>query len=197
MRIYQYWSAIYNPQGMNYNGLGQQFNSKNTVITWTNTLGWNYTFDEKHDVGIMLGQEMQRKMYHYDYYAKSDFPFADNGMRDLSTAGTEQGSEYYKQEATLSSYFLDAHYAYDDKYYISGSYRRDGSSVFGMDTRWGNFWSVGAKWRLSGENFLKDNEVVTNAAVRVSYGTVGNQDISWYAARGFYVSGYNPLVELK
>ena len=140
---------------------------------------------------------MQRKMYHYDYYAKSDFPFADNGMRDLSTAGTEQGSEYYKQEATLSSYFLDAHYAYDDKYYISGSYRRDGSSVFGMDTRWGNFWSVGAKWRLSGENFLKDNEVVTNAAVRVSYGTVGNQDISWYAARGFYVSGYNPLVELK
>jgi TonB-linked SusC/RagA family outer membrane protein len=191
MRIYQYWSAIYNPQGMNYNGLGQQFNSKNTVITWTNTLGWNYTFDEKHDVGIMLGQEMQRKMYHYDYYAKSDFPFADNGMRDLSTAGTEQGSEYYKQEATLSSYFLDAHYAYDDKYYISGSYRRDGSSVFGMDTRWGNFWSVGAKWRLSGENFLKDNEVVTNAAVRVSYGTVGNQDISWYAARGFYVSGYN------
>lgn len=191
MRIYQYWSAIYNPQGMNYNGLGQQFNSKNTVIMWTNTLGWNYTFDEKHDVGIMLGQEMQRKMYHYDYYAKSDFPFADNGMRDLSTAGTEQGSEYYKQEATLSSYFLDAHYAYDDKYYISGSYRRDGSSVFGMDTRWGNFWSVGAKWRLSGENFLKDNEVVTNAAVRVSYGTVGNQDISWYAARGFYVSGYN------
>lgn len=191
MRIYQYWSAVYNPQGMQYNGLGQQFNSKNSVITWTNTLGWNYTFDEKHDVGIMLGQEMQRKMYHYEYYAKSDFPFADNGMRDLSTAGTEQGSEYYKQEATLASYFLDAHYSYDDKYYISGSYRRDGSSVFGMDTRWGNFWSVGAKWRLSGENFLKNNEVVTNAAVRASYGTVGNQDISWYAARGFYVSGYN------
>ena len=190
-RIYQYWSAVYNPQGMNYNGLGQQFNSKNTVITWTNMLGWNYTFDEKHDVGIMLGQEMQRKMYHYEYYAKSDFPFADNGMRDLSTAGTEQGSEYYKQEATLASYFLDAHYSYDDKYYISGSYRRDGSSVFGMDTRWGNFWSVGAKWRLSEENFLKDNEVITNAAVRASYGTVGNQDISWYAARGFYVSGYN------
>lgn len=191
MRIYQYWSALYNPQGMNYNGLGQQFNSKNSVITWTNTLGWNYTFDEKHDVGIMLGQEMQRKMYHYEYYAKSDFPFADNGMRDLSTAGTEQGSEYYKKEATLASYFLDAHYSYDDKYYISGSYRRDGSSVFGMDTRWGNFWSVGAKWRLSEENFLKDNEVVTNAAVRASYGTVGNQDIDWYAARGFYVSGYN------
>lgn len=191
MRIYQYWSALYNPQGMNYNGLGQQFNSKNSVITWTNTLGWNYTFDEKHDVGIMLGQEMQRKMYHYEYYAKSDFPFADNGMRDLSTAGTEQGSEYYKKEATLASYFLDAHYSYDDKYYISGSYRRDGSSVFGMDARWGNFWSVGAKWRLSEENFLKDNEVVTNAAVRASYGTVGNQDIDWYAARGFYVSGYN------
>lgn len=191
IRMYQYWSAVYNPQGMDYNGLGQQFNSKNTVITWTNTLGWNYTFDEKHDVGIMLGQEMQRKMYHYEYYSKSDFPFADNGMRDMTTAGTDQGSEYYKQEATLASYFLDAHYAYDDKYYISGSFRRDGSSVFGSDNRWGNFWSVGAKWRLSGENFLADNRIVTNAAVRASYGTVGNQDIDWYAARAFYKSGYN------
>ena len=191
LRQYQYWSALYNPQAMDYNGLGQQYNSRNTVITWNNVFGWNHKFADKHDISLMLGQEMQKKAYFYEYYAKSDFPFADSGMRDLTTAGTDQGSEYYKQEARLASYFLDAHYAYADKYYLSGSFRRDGSSVFGADTRWGNFWSVGGKWRMSGEDFLNDNNVITNATLRASYGTVGNQDIGWYAARGFYGAGYN------
>ena len=191
LREYNYWSAIYNPQGINYNGLGQQYNSNSTVITWTNTFGWNRLFAEKHNISAMLGQEMQRKNYHYEYYSGSDFPFAESGMRDLTTAGSWQDSEYYKREARLASYFADIHYSYEDKYAVSGSYRRDGSSVFGADNRWGNFWSVGAKWRLSSEDFLKDNEVITNATVRASYGTVGNQDISWYAARGFYTAGAN------
>lgn len=191
LRQYQYWSALYNPQAMDYNGMGQQYNSRNTVITWNNIFGWNYKFADKHDVSLMLGQEMQKKSYFYEYYAKSNFALADAGLRDLSTAGTEQGTEYGQQEARLASYFLDAHYAYADKYYLSGSFRRDGSSVFGSDTRWGNFWSVGAKWRLTGEDFLKDNSVITNATLRASYGTVGNQDIDWYAARGLYSAGYN------
>ena len=191
LRQYQYWSALYNPQAMDYNGLGQQYNSRNTVVTWNNVVGWNHKFADKHDVSVMLGQEMQKKSYFYEYYAKSDFPFADSGMRDLTTAGTEQSSEYYKKEARLASYFMDAHYSYADKYYLSGSYRRDGSSVFGSNTRWGNFWSVGGKWRISGEDFLNGNNVITNATLRASYGTVGNQDIDWYAARGFYGAGYN------
>ncbi len=189
-RQYDYWSAIYNPQGMNYNGLGQQYNSKNTVITWNNILGWNTKFG-KHSVGVMLGQEMQRKNYFYEYYAGSDFPYADSGMRDLATAGSWMDSEYYKKEARLASYFFDGQYSYDDKYYLSGSFRRDGSSVFGSNNRWGNFWSLGGKWRLSNEEFLKGHEIITNAAIRASYGTVGNQDIDWYASRGFYTSGYN------
>ncbi len=188
---YDYWSALYNLQGMNYNGFGQLYNSRNSVITWNNIIGWNYVFKDVHNVSLMLGQEMQKKSYHYDYLSRSDFPFASSGMRDLTTAGTDQGNEYYKAEARMASYFLDAHYSYSDKYYISGSFRRDGSSVFGANHRWGNFWSVGGKWRLTSEDFLKNNDVLTNAALRVSYGTVGNQDIDWYAARGFYSSGYN------
>ena len=191
LRQYQYWSALYNPQAQDYNGLGQQYNSKSTVVTWNNIIGWNYKFADKHDISLMLGQEMQKKSYFYEYYAKSDFPFAASGMRDLTTAGTDQGNEYYKQEARLASYFADVHYSYADKYYLSGSFRRDGSSVFGTDNRWGNFWSVGGKWRISGEEFLSENEIITNATLRASYGTVGNQDISWYAARGFYSSRYN------
>lgn len=190
-REYNYWSAEYNPQGMDYKGFGMQYNSRSTVITWTNILGWNYTFDKKHNINLMLGQEMQRKDYFYEYYAGKDFPFAKSGMRDLTTAGGWDDSEYYKREARLASYFADAHYSYEDKYYASASFRRDGSSVFGANNRWGNFWSVGAKWRMTGEEFLKNHSLITNATLRASYGTVGNQDIGWYAARGFYVSGYN------
>lgn len=189
--MYTYYSALYDPNGVDSNGRGRDFTSKTSVITWTNVLGWNYTFNEKHAVSLMLGQEMQRKYYNYAYLDGTDFPFAGDGMRDLTTAGSWNDSAYYKSEATLASYFVDAHYAFDDKYYVSGSFRRDGSSVFGSDNRWGNFWSVGAKWRITGEEFLKDNEIVTNAALRLSYGTVGNQDIDWYQARSFYVAGYN------
>lgn len=65
--------ALYNPQAMDYNGLGQQYNSRNTVVTWNNVVGWNHKFADKHDVSVMLGQEMQKKSYFYEYYAKSDF----------------------------------------------------------------------------------------------------------------------------
>ncbi|MDR0961556.1 MAG: TonB-dependent receptor [Mediterranea sp.] len=192
MREYNYWSAIYNPQGMGYNGLGQQYNSTRSVVTWNNIIGWDYTFNTVHKVGLMIGEEIQKKKNIYDYYAGSDFPFADAGMRDLATAGTPQGSEYDWSKSNLGSYFFDAHYAYTDKYDVSASVRRDGSSVFGVDNRWGTFWSIGGKWRLSSESFLIDNQVITNASLRASYGTVGNQDLpDWYAARGFYSSGKN------
>jgi TonB-linked SusC/RagA family outer membrane protein len=191
-RQYDYWSAVYNAQGMNYNGLGMEYNSRTSTITWTNTVGWNKSFNQLHNVSVLLGQEAQSVHYFYEYYEASDFPFADSGMRDMSTAGSPIESEYYKKERKLASYFADAHYDYDGKYYVSGSFRRDGSSVFGANNRWGNFWSFGLKWRLSQENFLKDNAVITNAAIRLSDGTVGNQDLtSWYAARGYYQSGSN------
>ena len=187
---YNYWGALYNNQGKNYNGLGQQYDSRTSTVTWTNILGWNYVFNQRHTIGVMLGQESQRKDYWYDYMNGNDFPFASAGMRDLSTVGTWSDSEYYKSEARLASYFGDAHYSYEDRYYASVSFRRDGSSVFGADNRGGSFWSIGAKWRFTGEQFLK-NDILTNGTFRVSYGTVGNQDIGWYSARGFYKSGSN------
>uniref|UniRef100_UPI0040270AB6 SusC/RagA family TonB-linked outer membrane protein n=1 Tax=Prevotella sp. TaxID=59823 RepID=UPI0040270AB6 len=191
-REYEYMSAIYDPQGMgDYNGYGDQFNSRSTTITWNNVLGWNKTINDMHNVSVMLGQEMQKKSYYSDHYTGYDFPFASLGMNKLSTAGKWEDPKYEQREARLASYFADAHYSYLDKYYASASFRRDGSSVFGTDNLWGNFWSVGAKWRLSSETFLKDNPIITNATLRASYGTVGNQDIDWYAARGYYMAGHN------
>ena len=110
----------------------------------------------------------------------------------MTTAASDNGSEYYKSQSRLASYFADVHYSYDDRYFLSASFRRDGSSVFGADHRWGNFWSVGAKWRLSQEAFLQNSNWISTADIRASYGTVGNQSLpSLYAARGYYATGYN------
>lgn len=189
---YNYWSGVYNPQGVGYNGLGQKYNSRASTLTWTNTIGWNKTFNDIHSFDVLLGQEMQRYEYHYDFYSRTDFPFCASGMRDMTTAASDNGSEYYKSQSRLASYFADVHYSYADRYFLSASFRRDGSSVFGADHRWGNFWSVGAKWRLSQEAFLQNSNWISTADIRASYGTVGNQSLpSLYAARGYYATGYN------
>ncbi len=189
---YNYWSGVYNPQGVEYNGLGQKYNSRTSTLTWTNTIGWNKTFNDIHSFDVLLGQEMQRYEYHYDYYSRTDFPFCAMGRRDMTTAASDNSSEYYQAQSRLASYFADAHYSLMDRYFLSASFRRDGSSVFGADRRWGNFWSVGAKWRLSQEAFLQSQTWLSTADVRISYGTVGNQSLpSLYAARGYYATGYN------
>ena len=187
---YGYNSAIYDPDGMQQNGAGSQYTSRSTIVTWTNIAGWNKRINA-HDLNVLIGQESQRKHYSYTYLTGSDFPYASIGQRELTTAASWKDEQVSIREARLASYFMDAHYSNADKYYASLALRRDGSSVFGANHRWGNFWSVGGKWRVSGEEFLKDNSKLTNAMLRVSYGTVGNQDIGWYAARGLYGAGHN------
>lgn len=190
---YNYWSSVYNPLGLDYNGLGQQYQSRNSTLTWTNLIGWNKTFNDINTFDVLLGQEMQRFERHYDYYARIDFPFGGEGQRDMTMAASPLDSEYYKEQSRLASYFIDAHYTYDDRYFFSASYRRDGSSIFGKDHRWGNFWSLGAKWRISSEKFAESAaNWLSNADLHVSYGTVGNQTLpALYAARGLYFTGYN------
>lgn len=189
---YNYWSGVYNPQGLDYNGLGQMYITRHSTLTWTNTIGWNKTFNDIHTFDLLLGQEMQRYDYKYNSYARTDFPFCDEGMRDLATAGSPDNSEYGTAASRLASYFVDAKYNLMNRYFFSASFRRDGSSVFGANHRWGNFWSVGAKWRLSEEDWMRDITWISNAAVRASYGTVGNQSLpSLYASRGYYKAGYN------
>ena len=177
--------------GNSSNGSGTMFDSYLSLLTWNNTLGWIYSFGENHHINILLGQELQMRTYASSEFKKTNFPYALSGMRDISTASTEGESDAYRSETRLFSIFADAHYDYANKYFISASYRRDGSSVFGADSRWANFWSVGAKWRLSQEKWLANNTVLTNADIRISYGTVGNQSIGPYSARGVYSLGYN------
>ena len=79
------------------------------------------------------------------------------------------------QEDALMSYVASVNYSYDDKYYASFSFRRDGSSRLSPDTRWGNFWSLSASWRLSQERFMQSlKSVLSDLKLRASYGVNGN-----------------------
>ena len=94
----------------------------------------------------------------------------------------------------MISYFGRAEYAYKDKYNFSASLRADGSSIFGADTKWGTFWSLGASWRINQEDFLKDIEWIDNLKLRLSYGTSGNKSgLARYASLGLWTTSADYL----
>src|SRR5690606_5091539 len=82
-----------------------------------------------------------------------------------------------KSEWGLVSYFTRINYGYREKYLVEASFRRDGSSRFGPDNKWGNFPSVSLAWRISEENLLKDNSLISELKFRASYGVTGNFNI--------------------
>jgi TonB-linked SusC/RagA family outer membrane protein len=91
----------------------------------------------------------------------------------------------------MVSYFSRLNYDFNEKYYISLSYRRDGSSRFGADKKYGDFYSVGASWRLSSESFMPQIDWLDDARFRFSYGTSGNENIDNYLSKGLFEYGYN------
>lgn len=162
---------------------------RSVSTTWTNLLSYNQTFG-KHTLGVMLGEESYSRNVTGVSASREGFPFG--GLYELSSAATMTGSTSYTDTYNLLSFFSRVEYDYDNKYYVSGSLRTDGSSRFSSSSRWGVFWSAGASWRISNENFLKDVKWIDNLKLRASYGAVGNDGLSsWYCYQGLYATGYN------
>jgi TonB-linked SusC/RagA family outer membrane protein len=187
------FSGRYNPQ---YNGsgfLGQRNMERSTTLIITNTLNWNQTFNEDHRLGLLAGQEAQRSQFTTTYFSATGFP---GGSKELEAAAIPTAASSNMNAATMASFFSRAEYNYQDKYYVSGSFRYDGSSRFGANNRWAPFWSLGARYRLTSESFMEGTRGwLTDFTVRGSYGTVGNQEIGgfggYYAAQSFYRYGYH------
>ena len=184
-----YWSFL-QPQGSEMNGMGEDSNITRIMLTITNTLNYIKTFGEAHHVNLMLGQEGQKKNFKQAYLAGSNYP-VDNKV-DVSLAAVPGSASTERQELMLNSYFFNGQYDYANKYYFSASLRADGSSRFADGNRWGTFWSVGAKYRLSEEKFMEPTKSwLTDLAIRASYGTTGNQEVGsgYYAASDLYSYG--------
>lgn len=195
---YEFWSFL-NPQGKSQNGYGANFSNMRSLLTITNTLNYIKTFDEKHHLNVLLGQEGQQTSIRREDMENSNFPVQNLGQ--LSLASVPATAKTYKFKLVQNSFFSNLQYDYDNKYYVSASFRTDGSSRFGKDHRWASFWSVGAKYRITEEKFMETAKSwLTDLTIRGSYGTTGNQDVgdhtnadylSWIVARDVFGYGYN------
>ena len=172
--------------------LTEQFGRSQT-ITNQQLLNYKKTLDGKHNVDLLLGHESSD----YDFknisaskkrqFLSTDYSldlFAEN-----DGAGSVSGGPV---EYSLEGVFARLNYDYDNKYYFNGSFRRDGSSVFHPDNRWGNFWGAGAAWRISNENFMSDVSWINEFKLKSSIGSQGN-DIVYYP--GTTTRNYAPYVD--
>ncbi|WP_102408277.1 SusC/RagA family TonB-linked outer membrane protein [Parabacteroides bouchesdurhonensis] len=185
-----FYNSIYNPQYSGSGMLGQRNQERATTLSITNTINFTRSFNELHNINVLLGQEAQKISFRNIYAAASGYP--SDAVFELDNASTPTGAGSMSKASTLASFFFNGEYNYNNKYYGSASFRYDGSSRFGANNKWAPFWSVGAKYRISQEDFMENTKGwLTDLTVRGSYGTVGNQDIGYFAAMGLYNYGYS------
>jgi len=195
MNEYTYY---YNPEFGNAASVGGRLNkqwSKIFSYTFNQLLTWTRDFD-KHNVDVLLGHENYSYKYNLLSAQKTGFPF--KGIYELAPGSTIADANSYENNETIESYFSRVQYNFDEKYYLSGSFRTDGSSRFKKENRWSKFWSVGGAWKISEEAFLKDQTWLNSFTLRSSYGTQGNNDLldgdqnsNYYAWQAFYDLTWN------
>lgn len=192
------YTYYYNPYFGNAKGTSGRLNKENTKsfsYTFNQLLTWARNFD-KHNIDVLLGHENYSFKFNSLSAQKTGFPFGN--LYELAAGSTIASANSYEDNETLESYFSRLQYNYDNKYYLSGSYRSDGSSRFNEKVRWGSFWSVGGAWKISEENFLKDNNFVNSLTLKASYGGQGNNALltssgasNYYAWQAFYDLTWN------
>ena len=158
-------------------------------FTLSHTAEWRKQFGD-HYVGILLGEETRIERSR----GLSAFSEGQTDPRLLllpnGTTVTPKDLGDSQAEEVANSLFANAEYNYKEKYYVTASIRRDGSSKFAPDHRWGTFWSAGAKWDLKKENFLKDVEWLNDLSLSFNYGTTGNDSgAGSYDYLGLYTDG--------
>lgn len=158
-------------------GTISKYHTRDIAYNLQQILNYNETFG-KHNVGLMVGHEYYQKKYYYLSGTKSKLFSYDN--EELGGAVVDgAGAHSYIDDYNSEGYFMRAQYDYAGRYFVSGSYRRDASSRFHPDHRWGNFWSVGAAWLLNQENWF-DAPWVNMLKLKASYGSQGNDNIGYY-----------------
>lgn len=171
-------------------GISHRTYNKRTSVGFNQLLNYSKTFKEKHNFKALLAHE-SFEYKETNLNGTRQGQIADNNTELINFVSTSALSSV-TDNRTDESYFGRLNYDYDGKYFISTSYRQDGSSKFSKDTRWGDFWSLGGAWRIDREKFIEDVAWVNSLKLRASYGELGNNSgISNYAYQGLYTLGYN------
>ena len=181
----------YNPEfgdGKSSNGIAEIIDGRTFSYTVNQLATYNRTFGNMH-VDLLAGHEAYAYEYQYLMGEKSGFPLT--GLYELEPATTVETTTSYTNNYRVESWLSRANFDIADKYYLSASFRRDGSSRFYSESRWGNFWSVGASWRLSQESFMQGYDWLNNLTLKASYGVQGNDNLEkLYAWQSLYSLSY-------
>lgn len=182
-----FFQSLDGRDGATYQGRGRMQMTDRIRYTSQNNLTYSKTFG-KHSVSAVTAFEVMKYDYEDLYAAKKTYGQDIN--TSLGNAADPIDADQKLQEDALMSYVASVNYSYDDKYYASFSFRRDGSSRLSPDTRWGNFWSLSASWRLSQERFMQPlKSVLSDLKLRASYGVNGNLPSSYYGYQSTYTTG--------
>ncbi len=168
-RVFNYYTRFYN-------------------YTFTNTLNYRQNINKAGDfyANLKVGYESQLSKAYYNGLQGKGFPLTSALQQAASTASPTTATATISNYSFLSQFGL-IDFNYKDKYILSGSFRRDGSSRFGPNNRYGNFYSVGASWNVEKEEFLANSRVINQLKLRASYGKSGNASIGNYD----YFQGYS------
>jgi TonB-linked SusC/RagA family outer membrane protein len=165
------------------------YESNDTFWQFENHLTYNKVFNKVHSLNVVVGTERQNfndLTVGSSTTGLSDDYFAYNNLGVGATPGTPFSSYYAWQ---IQSYFGRINYGYADKYLLTLTGREDGSSRFGPSKKYGFFPSAALAWRVSQEDFLKDNKTISDLKLRFSYGLTGNSEIGQYQSQANLVSG--------
>ncbi|MGI9526639.1 MAG: SusC/RagA family TonB-linked outer membrane protein [Weeksellaceae bacterium] len=165
-------------------------------------LKYSNTFGENHNFNVLVAHENYSSTLNYGNNFNTGLII--NDLPELSNTTTRVSSESFKEEYTLESYFGQIEYNFAKKYYVTGTARRDGSSRF-LNDKWGTFWSVGAGWVLTREDFLADNKAFDYLKLKSSYGVTGEQawgdpdspGLANYTGYNLYNIGKNGIYDFR
>jgi TonB-linked SusC/RagA family outer membrane protein len=154
-----------------------------TYIT-SNYITYDQTLADKHSINAVVGMEFNK--FNRRYQEVTSIYFPNDNFQTIDGGAEVNGGRGNETDYTFVSQFGRVSYSFDNKYLFKASIRRDGSSRFGINNRFGTFPAVSAGWVVSEESFLKENKVVSYLKIKSSWGKLGNAEIGNFASRQFY-----------
>ncbi len=178
--------------GLASNGRAFSYYTRYFNYVWTNTLDLQQNITRNGDLSssTQIGYEAQKSAGYFSSLQAQQFP------PSLSLTYPASGASPTTASATISEYTFESQFAstnlnYKNRFVLSGSFRRDGSSRFSAKNRYGNFWALGATWNIDREEFMVNNKIFDQLKLRGSYGVNGNAGIGNYDAPALYGFGFN------
>ncbi|WFO16345.1 TonB-dependent receptor [Cellulophaga baltica 4] len=152
-----------------------EISQRELYLIWDNFFNYNKSFG-KHDLGVTAGVVIESRDNFFSSITGTGY--TNDAVKQITNAAVISSADAFEWEKRGISYVSRFNYAYDNKYLASLSVRRDGSSIFGSEYKYGNFPAVSVGWNVSNEDFLISSDVVSNLKLRASYGVTGNDRLN-------------------